>query len=202
MNPGQMDMILRLRKSGIHDINVLRAFETVAREHYVEPADRARAYDETSLPLPCASMLPKPFALAVIMQSGQIKAEHKVLVVGEGSGYLGALCGALSARAYVVQRYQRLLLRARHIYAQTAITNVTQRHGDGSRGWGGQAPFDRILVSGNIAKIPGSLMNQLTEDGRIAAIVSGQLSVLHDSQRRDILPLDMPDLESGKSKAL
>jgi len=197
-----MDMILRLRKSGIHDINVLRAFETVAREHYVEPADRMRAYDELSLPLPCASMLPRPFALAVIMQFAQIKPEHKVLVAGEGSGYLGALCGALSARAYVVQRYQRLLLRARHIYAQTAIGNVTQRHGDGTRGWGGQAPFDRILIIGNITKIPGSLLNQLAEGGRITAIISGQLSVLHNCEQRAILPLDMPDFESGKSKVL
>jgi len=202
MNPGQMDMILRLRRSGIHDIDVLRAFETVPREKYVEPADYVRAYDEISLPLPCASMLAPPFALAVMMQSAQIKIGHKVLVAGEGSGYLAALCGKLSARTYLVQRYQRLLLRARGIYSNTATANVTQRHGDGSRGWGGQAPFDRILVAGNLAKIPGSLLNQLAENGRIASIIAGQLTIYHDGQSRIILPLDIPDFESGKSKAL
>lgn len=202
MNPAQMDMILRLRQSGIHDINVLRAFETAPRHSYVEPMDVDRAYEEISLPLPCAAMLPAPFALAVMMQFAKIEAEHKVLVIGEGSGYLAALCATLSARTYLVQRYQRLILRAREIFAQTGIANVTQRHGDGSRGWGGQAPFDRILLVGNINTIPGSLLNQRAPQGRITCIVEGQLTVYDGEQSRTILPIKVPDFESGKSKAL
>ena len=202
MNPAQMDMILRLRQSGIHDINVLRAFETVPRERYVEPQDIPRAYDEASLLLPCASKLPPPFALAVMMQSAQIRSEHKVLVAGEGSGYLAALCAALSARTYLVQRYQRMLMRARDIFAQTAVSNVTQRHGDGSRGWGGQAPFDRILLVGNIKTIPGSLINQTAENGHIACVIDGQLTIQSGQSSRVILPLSLQDFEGGKSKVL
>ncbi|WP_017930744.1 protein-L-isoaspartate O-methyltransferase family protein [Robiginitomaculum antarcticum] len=202
MNPAQMDLILRLRQKGIHDNNVLRAIESVPRDRFCAPEDAGRAYNEDMLPLPCATMMPPSFTLAVMLQSLRLARGDKILVIGEGSGYAAALCAKMSARSYLVQRYQRLLTRARTIFAACGIANVSQRHGDAQKGWAGQAPYDKILIAANVSHVPPALTVQIKAGGRIVAVVEGMITIIEGDTVTSLLPAEMPDLEPGRSKAL
>ncbi len=52
-----------------------------------------------------------------------------------------------------------------------SLTNVTVECADGSRGWQQRAPFDVIVLSGAVPRIPAELLKQLRVGGRLAAIV-------------------------------
>ena len=44
---------------------------------------------------------------------------------------------------------------------------VLYRHGDGFKGWPGQAPFDGIIVAAAPGEVPPALLDQLSEGGRL-----------------------------------
>jgi protein-L-isoaspartate(D-aspartate) O-methyltransferase len=56
---------------------------------------------------------------------------------------------------------------ARTRLGEIGLTNVRYRHGDGMKGWPGQAPFDGILVAAAPAGIPDQLLEQLAVGGRL-----------------------------------
>jgi protein-L-isoaspartate(D-aspartate) O-methyltransferase len=51
---------------------------------------------------------------------------------------------------------------------------VTTRLGDGAAGWPGAAPFDGILVTAAIPRMPPPLLAQVAPGGRIVAPVGDQ----------------------------
>ena len=53
INPGLIDMIMRLRGRGISDNAVLRAMELIDRRHFLDNKYWDAAYDEQSLPISC-----------------------------------------------------------------------------------------------------------------------------------------------------
>jgi protein-L-isoaspartate(D-aspartate) O-methyltransferase len=55
-----------------------------------------------------------------------------------------------------------------------AVSNVTVRCADGSAGFSGEAPFDAIVLSGSVAEVPRSLLDQLKVGGRLIAIVGDE----------------------------
>jgi protein-L-isoaspartate(D-aspartate) O-methyltransferase len=60
---------------------------------------------------------------------------------------------------------------------RAGIVNAGVREADGARGMSADAPFDVILLSGSVAEVPRSLLDQLKVGGRLAAIV-GELPVM------------------------
>jgi protein-L-isoaspartate(D-aspartate) O-methyltransferase len=56
---------------------------------------------------------------------------------------------------------------ARARLGELGLNNIRFRHGDGMRGWPGQAPFDGILVAAAPAGIPDQLLEQLAIGGRL-----------------------------------
>lgn len=205
-DPGLMDMIMRLRGRSISDNNVLRAMEQVPRKYFVEDAQWDKAYDERTLPIACGQSISEPLTVAMMTQFLEAEPEHKLLEVGTGSGYHAAILSRLVRRVYTLERYQSLIAYAEARFRRLDITNIVTRHADGKRGWKGQAPFDRIIVTGGVKTLPKSLIDQLKEDGVCVAVIGGQLSRVTKSalgvDTHKILPLDLPMLETGKSKVL
>jgi protein-L-isoaspartate(D-aspartate) O-methyltransferase len=70
-----------------------------------------------------------------------------------------------------IERKAELAEQARRNLGASGIDNVHVIVGDGSRGLPEQAPFDVILLSGSVARVPQHLLEQLKVGGRLAAIV-------------------------------
>lgn len=51
------------------------------------------------------------------------------------------------------------------------ISNITYRHADGAKGWPEAAPFDRIIITCQVGKIPSILLDQLKIGGILIAPV-------------------------------
>ena len=54
------------------------------------------------------------------------------------------------------------------------ITNVHYRVGDGSLGWPEAAPFDGIIATAGAPDVPQTLLDQLTDRGRLVIPIGNQ----------------------------
>ena len=206
IDPGLIDMIMRIRGRGISDNAVLRAMELVARKHFVVKKHWDVAYDEQSLPTSCGQTLSPPLTIALMTQMLELSPEHKLLEIGCGSGYHTAILSKIVKRVYSVERYKQLIREAEGRFHKLGITNHVIRHGDGRYGWGGQAPFDRIILTCALRAEPAMLIEQLAPKGVLIAVVDGQLTRYSKARKKvtveTFFPLSIPMIEAGKSKAL
>lgn len=206
IDPGLIDMIMRLRGRGISSNAVLRAIELAPRRHFVPEDKRDVAYDEVNIPIACGQTLPPPMTGALMAQLADVKPDHKVLTLGLGSGYLAAILARMATRVYTVERYKTLIRDADERFRKADIFNVVTRHGDGRYGWPGQAPFDRIIMGYALRAEPEGVLKQLAAGGKMLAVIDDTLTAFEKPRTKisvtELMPLDLDMAESGKSKTI
>jgi len=160
-------LIETIADRGIHDLEVLRAFDLVPRHIFVPDAVRHRAYEDTALPIGFGQTASQPSLQALYMQTLKIQPQDRVLEVGTGTGFQTALLAQLARHVYSVERLRELSQRARQLLDDLRITNVALLVGDGTIGWSRYAPYDAILVAAGGPSVPQALIDQLAEGGRM-----------------------------------
>jgi protein-L-isoaspartate(D-aspartate) O-methyltransferase len=207
--PDQISLIMQLRRRGIRDTKVLRAIELVPRERFVDPAFVDHAYQDIALPIDCGQTISQPYVVAFMTEALELQDQHKVLEIGTGSGYQGAVLSHLCRRVYSVERWRELQKAAEERLAELGITNVTTIIGDGWLGWPPQAPFDRIVVTAAAVEPPLALVEQLKVGGRmiipLGATRDAQALVQIDkteggTSSKQLLPVRFVPLMRGRVK--
>ena len=158
-------LIMRLRRAGISDTNVLSAIERIPREAFVPDSFQDQAYADRTLPIGHGQTLSQPRVVALMTQALEIDRRIKVLEIGTGSGYQAAVLSRLCRRLYTIERHRELQRAAERRFRELRLHNITARLGDGAKGWPEQAPFARIMVTAAAAGIPESLVDQLAPGG-------------------------------------
>ena len=163
----KMQFILSVRSKGVVDDNVLKAIESLNREHFLKGVFAQRAYEDTPLPIECGQTISKPSVVGIMTQALKITTRDKILEIGTGSGYQTAILSKLARRVYSVERFKPLYDEARLIFKKLNLNNITPIWGDGSQGIVEQQPFDRIIVTAAAEDPPPILLNQLKVGGII-----------------------------------
>ncbi len=165
-------LVRRLAKHGITNHVILDRIRAVPRHLFVDEALQSRAYEDSALPIGQGQTISQPFVVALMTQAllednGDIRHLEKVLEVGTGCGYQTAVLSTLVGQIFTIERMRGLMQSARTRLGELGLTNVRFRHGDGMRGWPGQAPFDGILVAAAPSGVPDQLLDQLAVGGRL-----------------------------------
>jgi protein-L-isoaspartate(D-aspartate) O-methyltransferase len=164
-------LVAELRKR-ISDQRVLEAVRRVPRDRFVPEALRADAWDNIPLPIGCGQTISQPLVVARMIELLELRGDETVLDVGTGSGYHAALLAQLAAQVWSVELHAELSERAARALAATGVANVTLVIGDGCHGLPAQAPFDAINVAAAAGgRVPGALIDQLADGGRLVAPV-------------------------------
>ena len=165
-------LIERLRGNGIHDERVLNAIRTVPRHLFVDEALATRAYEDTALPIGHGQTISQPWVVAKMTEAlfADGAQPKKVLEVGTGSGYQGAILAALGLEVFTVERIGELLRIARKRF-RTLGLNVRSKHDDGRIGWPENGPFDGIVVTAAAPALVDALTAQLAPGGTLVAPV-------------------------------
>lgn len=205
-----IQLLMELRRGGISDSDVLSAIEMTPRDAFVPEVFRDRAFDNVSLPIEEGQSIGQPFLIAFMIQALELKPGLRVLEVGTGSGYAAAILSKLCKRVYTIERLEALARRAQERLRKLLLFNVDYRIGDGTRGWPGQAPFDRIVVWGAVSDVlPADLLAQLHVKGQMIIPVdrSGHGQVLVRTRRSaqgfqstDLLPVKFVPMLEGVAK--
>lgn len=158
-------LLMELRKQGVSDTSVLSAMERVPRELFVPEAFQDQAYENIALPINAGQTISQPQIVAEMTAALELGPRLKVLEIGTGSGYQAAVLSHLCRRLYTIERHRTLATEAEARFAELRLSNIVLQVGDGSKGWPGQAPFDRIIVTAQADMMPEVLLAQLREGG-------------------------------------
>jgi protein-L-isoaspartate(D-aspartate) O-methyltransferase len=170
-DPRRDQLIDELKRDGIADAAVLAAIAQTPREAFVDEPLEYAAYNNSALPIACGQTISQPYVVAYMTEKLDVQPAHRALEIGTGSGYQAAVLSPLCRRVYTIERHKPLLSQAEARFTRLGLHNVTTRHGDGFKGWPEQAPFDRIILSCAVPKIPPVLIEQLRIGGILIAPV-------------------------------
>ena len=169
----------------IKDERVLAAMRKVDRASFVPDDMMEHAYEDRALPIGHDQSISQPYIVALMTQLLELQGTEKVLEIGTGSGYQGAVLGELAKDVYSIEIIPELAEAAKRRLEALGYKNVHMRLGDGHQGWPEVAPFDAIIVTCSPEHIPQPLIDQLKEGGRLVIPVGvwKQEQMLHQVQK-------------------
>ena len=156
-----------LAAAGISDRRVLSAMGEVAREQFVDRAQRREAYSDHPLPIGEGQTISQPYIVALMAEVLELRPTDRVLDVGTGSGYAAAVMSLLAHEVWSIERHAALALAAAERLRELGYDNVHVSRGDGTKGWPEHAPFDAICVAAASPDVPPALVDQLADGGRL-----------------------------------
>ena len=191
------DMVeCQIRARGVRDPLVLASMARVPREHFVPDHLKAQAYRDRPLRIDAGQTISQPYVVAYMIEGLSLKGGEKVLEIGAGSGYVAAVLAEIAGEVYTIEHHGTRAARASAALQDAGYTNVHVFHGDGTRGWEDEAPFDAILVSAGAPFVPETLKSQLATGGRMVVPVGSdpRAQELVRVTRRDKGQFDREDL--------
>ena len=191
-------------KEDIHD-RVLGVMGRVPRHSFVLSDLLSHAYLDGPLPIGFDKTISQPFIVALMTDLLELEPDDRVLEIGTGLGYHAAILAELAGAVFTVEIIEELAVHARTNLRRAGYSNVELKVGDGSKGWGEHAPFEKILVTAAPDLIPTALINQLRPNGRMVVPAGNPetqqlMLVVKDEagtvSTRDVLPVRFGALES------
>jgi protein-L-isoaspartate(D-aspartate) O-methyltransferase len=163
----------QLAARSITDRRILRIMGELPRHRFVEEALWDAAYRDSPLSIGYGQTISQPYIVAYMTQALRLPEDGQaaVLEIGTGSGYQAAILGRLVNKVYSVERIAPLAQRAQQLLRELDIHNVEIHVSDGGYGWSAHSPYDAIIVTAAAPEIPGPLLDQLKDGGRLVAPV-------------------------------
>ncbi len=151
----------------ISDPLVLEAMRNVPREKFVLPGDTGRAYREMALPINAGQTISQPFVVGWMTDLLDLEPGERVLEIGTGSGYQGAVLAEITDRVYSIEIIPSLATEVADRLDRLGYGDINLRQADGYFGWEEEAPFDGIIVTAAPDHVPPPLLRQLADGGRM-----------------------------------
>lgn len=204
--------LMRLRRAGVRDLDVLRAVEATPRHLFVPHRLRDLAFRDLRLPLSCGQSMPDAVFAARLAEAAACAPRHRLLEIGAGSGYCTAILSRLVGELVAVERYRSLVVEAQARLDALGLAHATLRWGDGldAATPGG---FDRIVVHAvPDAEARARLMAALAPGGVLLAGEEGQGGARlaryeagpggEPARRADLFAARLRRLDAGVARAL
>jgi protein-L-isoaspartate(D-aspartate) O-methyltransferase len=186
-----MAFLLRLRESGLANVSVLRALETVPRELFAPHRFADLALRDIALPIACGQIMPEPMFVARVMEALAVEPHHRVLEIGAGSGYTTAILARLGQEVVSFEYFEALSIESARRLTRLGIENAIVHHGDGLALTNDFGLFDRIVAHGLVDGLPPALAGALAEGGVIvlgrADVSGGHLARIADTPGRGLV---------------
>jgi protein-L-isoaspartate(D-aspartate) O-methyltransferase len=157
-------LIEELSSMGITDRRVLDAMFAVPRHYFLNSAFLEFAYINKAFQIGEDQTISHPYTVGLQSSLLQIEPGMKVLEIGTGSGFQCAVLCELGAKVYSIERQPTLHNNSKKLLEKMGYKPYLS-YGDGFKGLPGFAPFDRILFTCAVPKLPDSLLMQLKPGG-------------------------------------
>jgi protein-L-isoaspartate(D-aspartate) O-methyltransferase len=167
---------------GIRDPRVIEAMLRVPRHLFIGRDAGIEAYADHSYPIGFRQTMSQPYMVAYLTEQLRLNGDERVLEIGTGSGYHAAVLANLCREVCTIERVPQLAERARAMFRDLLITNVTVREADGARGWE-DGVFDRILLTAAARHVPRALLGQVADGGFLIG------PVVHSDKKQEIVRL-------------
>ncbi len=182
MRKNREDLVSKLVNNGyIKTERVRHAMIKVPREEFMTSETKNYAYIDRPIPLKEGQTISAPHMVAIICERLGLERGMKVLEIGTGFGYNAAVVAEIlgpDGHVYTIERIENLKNIAEQNLRRTDYSkNVTVILGDGTKGYGEEAPYDRIYATASAPKVPEPLKQQLKIGGRLLTPIGRDTSV-------------------------
>ena len=160
-------LVEQMRKQGISNVGLLSAMEAVPRHLFVPEEESRRAYADQALPIGAGQTISQPYIVALMTELLDPKAGDRILEIGTGSGYQAALLAFMGMEVHTIEIVPSIARAVRTRLRALGFHNVETREDDGYQGWPEAAPFDGMLITCAVPRIPEPLQGQLKDGGRM-----------------------------------
>ncbi len=156
----------QVRPSDVTKFPIIAAMLTVPRESYVPEVMREAAYVGQNIDIAHRRVVLEARSFAKLLDMLDIQRGERVLDLGCGLGYSAAVIAEIGGDVVAVEEDAAMAASAKAALAGRATVVA----GPLAAGAAGQGSFDIIIVQGAVEVVPETLLTQLKEGGRIAAI--------------------------------
>ncbi|SPH20424.1 Protein-L-isoaspartate O-methyltransferase [Ascidiaceihabitans donghaensis] len=160
----------QVRPSDVTKFPIIEAMLSVPREDFVPNAQKEAAYMGENLELGGGRVVLEPRSLAKMLDGLDISNDELVLDVGCAFGYSSAVIAHMAQAVVALEDDETAARDAADAWSAAGIDNVVPHVGPLTAGAQEHGPYDVIVVQGGVAHIPDTILNQLKEGGRIAAL--------------------------------
>ena len=161
----------QIRTWEVLDQDVLDLLYTVPREEFVPLSCRNLAFSDMEIPIGEGEKMWAPKLEARVLQELAPKRSDRVLEIGTGSGYLTALLAHRSAHVHSIEIRPALAAFGKANIARHGVDNVSLAVGDGANGLPAEGPFDIVVLTGSVPRLPKTLLDLLAPGGRAFAVI-------------------------------
>ena len=161
----------QLRPSGVEDPRIHAAFRAVPREIFLPARLRPVAYQDEDIDLGNDRHLIEPLVLGRLLQASEPRPDEVALVVGCDTGYAAAVLSKLVATVFLLVPAAAAAGSIEARLDEAGFDTIIVQPGDPRVGLPKEAPFNLVLLAGSVVEPPASLLQQLEQRGRLAAVV-------------------------------
>lgn len=160
----------QLKPNQVNEPRIQEAFRAVPRELFVPAALKGVAYIDEDMEVAPGRYLLEPLVLARMIQAANPGPRDVVLDIACATGYSAAILAQLAGAVVAVEEDQELVDRATGTLQDLRYDSVVVVKSPLTEGWAEQAPYDVIVINGMVEEVPGAILDQLNEDGRLVVV--------------------------------
>jgi len=172
----------QIRVNRVTHQGIINAFGEIPREVFVPDNLATLAYVDEKLMITEGRYLLQPMVLALLLQSAKIRPDDVVLEIGCGTGYSTAILASIANTVVAIEEDEGLAKQATNNMVELGVDNAAIMTSPLAEGYKKQHPYNAIVLSGSVAKVPESILVQLTDGGRLVTVVNK-----HDSLGKGVL---------------
>jgi protein-L-isoaspartate(D-aspartate) O-methyltransferase len=182
----------------------------VPRERFVTKNMQNLAYIDEDIHLSGGRFILEAMVMARIIQALELESSQSVMLIGAGTGYTAALLSSLVESVIAIETRAQMVEKAQQLVAELDVGNVAIIKARLQDGFASEAPYDAIIIEGAVEQMPQSLLDQLADGGRLAAIWRpenaqvGEACVWHKTgdavSRTPLFTAQVPVLDEFKAK--
>ncbi len=170
---------VQIMDRGIKDEAILKAMMKVPRHLFVPEEYINEAYYDSPLPIGYNQTISQPYIVAYMTEVAKPDPSKTALEIGTGSGYQAAILAETVNKVYSIEIVPDLARESAERLKNLGYNNIVVKYGDGYQGWKEYSPFDIVIVTAAAEQIPGPLIDQLAENGRLV-IPIGEPSAIQE----------------------